>query len=95
VVKNSAVYLLTLPDVAPPAFQLAVQPSARWAIARGFVNLRWTLPLLLTLFVASLIFPNVTLSDALAWAVLDAVAAFLFAGLFTYLAEGRYARRYA
>jgi hypothetical protein len=95
VVKNSAVYLLTLPEVAPPAFQLAVQPSARWAIARGFVNLRWTLPLLLTLFVASLIFPNVTLSDALAWAVLDAVAAFLFAGLFTYLAEGRYARRYA
>lgn len=93
--KNATVYLVATEDFAPAAFQVTQQSPVVWAATRFFVNLRWTLPLLLSLLVVAFLDAGFGYGAALAWTGLDLAIAFLSAALVTYLSEGRYRRRYA
>ena len=53
VAQNMACYVLVRRSVAPPAFQIAQQSPLDWMVTRLFVNLRWTLPLLLSLLLVA------------------------------------------
>lgn len=93
--KNGAVGLLASEALAPPAFQLALQRPAGWALTRAFVSLRWTLPLALALLALVIFDPAFSLAQALLWVGMDVLAAFLLAALVTNAAEARYRRRLA
>lgn len=87
--KNAACALLATRSLAPPAFQMALRPPRAWAMTRWFVNLRWTLPFLLSLFVVAALDDSFGWAQALAWTGLDAALALAAAALVTGAAEGR------
>ena len=93
--QNAAVYLLATPALAPLPFGLLQQAAWHWALTRFFVNLRWVLPMALSLGLVALLDVDVRFSTALSWTLLDLAFAFLTAWLVTYAHESRYRRRYA
>ena len=93
--QNAAVYLLTRPALAPLPFSLLQQSPLHWTTTRFFVNLRWALPMALSLAVVALFDADVRFWTALGWTGLDLAFAFLTAWLATYVHESRYRRRYA
>ena len=93
--KNGACALLATRPLAPRAFQLTTQLAARWALTRFFVNLRWTLPLLLSLLTVAFFDGGFSYAAALLWTGLDAALALGAAVLVAALAEGAYRRQFA
>jgi len=93
--KNAASFVITQPGFAPMPFHLARQSNRGWVITRFLVNLRWTLPLLLSLFIVALFDPSLSYTSALGWTVLDIVMGLATAMLFTYRTEYRYRQRLA
>lgn len=93
--KNATSYTLTRPAFAPLPFQLGRQSESGWIVTRFLVNLRWTLPLLLSLLVVAALDTSFPFAHALGWTALDAIVAFATALLFTYSTEYRYRRRLA
>jgi hypothetical protein len=93
--KNAAVFALGAPAAAPPAFQLHLQHPADWVVTRGFVNLRWTLLLLLSLLGLAAFTGALPYTDAFLWTGADVFAAFFFAWLVTHGTELTYRRRFA
>ena len=95
VAKNSAVFLLTAPRLAPRAFDLTLQRESGWTATRFLVNVRWTLPLALALALAAYFSDTFSYGEAVLWVVLDLTLALFTSWLATYAAEGRYRRRFA
>jgi hypothetical protein len=93
--QNAAAYVLTTPDAAPRAFQLTLRPVLHWTLVRFFVNLRWALPLALSLAVVAWASTRLALADVLAWTALDVAVALATAYGVTRAAEGAYRRRLA
>ena len=93
--QNAAVYLLATPALAPLPFGLLQQAARHWTLTRFFVNLRWVLPMALSLGLVALFDADVRFATALGWTLLDLAFAFLIAWLVTYAHESRYRRRYA
>jgi len=93
--KNGAVYVLTRAGMAPPAFHLSLQSPTRWIATRFFVNLRWTLSVLLSLLLVAFFDGSFSYLDALWWTALDVFFAFISALLITYGAEFTYRSRFA
>ncbi len=92
--QNAAVYALATPDAAPPAFQLTLRPVRHWIAARFFVNVRWTLPLALSLGAVALVGSAFTWGDVLLWAALNVAVALAVAAGVTLATEGAYRRRF-
>jgi hypothetical protein len=95
VAKNAASYVLTRPAFAPLPFLLGRQSERGWIVTRFLVNLRWTLPLLLSPLIVAALDASFPFAHALGWTALDATVAFATALLFTYSTEYRYRRRLA
>ena len=93
--QNGACALLTRDRAAPPAFQLTMQSVFDWGMTRLFVNLRWTLPLVLSLSLIAVFDRNFGAYDVLFWAGLDVAAAMVAAVLATFATEAATRRRYA
>lgn len=93
--KNTASYVLTQPTLAPMPFHLARQSNLGWIITRFLVNLRWTLPLLMSLLIVALFDPSLSYTSAFGWTALDVIAGLVTAFLFTYRTEHRYRQRLA
>ena len=93
--QNGACLLLSQRVAAPPAFQITMQAPLDWAITRFFVNLRWALPLALSLSLVALFDADLLWADVLLWTGLDLLVAGLLAAGVTYRTEGVVRRRYA
>lgn len=93
--KNAAGHLLTQTEFAPLPFQLGRQSARGWIITRFLANLRWTLPLLMSLLIITLFDDSLSFGHALGWTALDIAASLIAALLSTYRTEYRYRRRLA
>lgn len=93
--QNAAGLLLSQRAAAPPAFQITMQSPLDWAVTRFFVNLRWALPLVLSLSLVAFFDAHFQWADVLWWMGLDLLAAALVAAGVTYRTEGAARRRYA
>ena len=93
--KNGVSYLLVTQPFAPFPFRAARQRPADWVATRFFVNLRWTLPLLLSLLIIAVLDPALTATEALGWTGLDIAFALLTALIFTYGTEFQDRKRFA
>ena len=93
--QNAAVYVLAMPALAPLPFGLLHQSPLDWVATRFFVNLRWALPMALSLSLVALFDADVHLGTVLGWTGLDLAFALVIAWLVTYAHEFRYRRRYA
>ena len=93
--KNGASYLLVTRPFAPFPFRALRQRPADWVATRFFVNLRWTLPLLLSLLLVAALDPALTTAEALGWTALDGAFALLTALIFTYGTEFQDRKRFA
>lgn len=93
--KNGASYLLVTRPFAPFPFRAARQRPADWVATRFFVNLRWTLPLLISLLIIAVLDPALTVTSALGWTGLDIAFALLTALIFTYGTEFQDRKRFA
>lgn len=95
VAKNGASYLLVTKPFAPFPFRALRQPPPAWVATRFFVNLRWTLPFLLSLLAVAFLDPALGVAEALGWTGLDIAFALLTALLFTYGTEFQDRKRFA
>lgn len=82
--KNLTVLTLTKPKLAPDLIEATFQSKAGWSMTRFFVNLRWTMPLLLALCAVAWLAKDFTYADAVLWTCLDVVLSFVFAWVITY-----------
>lgn len=94
-VKNAAIYLLVREELAPPAFQLTRQAPLGWIGTRFFVNLRWTLSVLLSLLLVAFFDSDFSALEALLWTGVDVLVALLLAAVITYGAEFQARKRFA
>ncbi len=93
--KNGVSYLLVTRPFAPFPFRVMRQRPADWVATRFFVNLRWTLPLLIGLLIIAVLDPALTAVEALGWTALDVAFALLTAWIFTYGTEFQDRKRFA
>jgi hypothetical protein len=93
--KNAAVLRHASPDIAPPAFHLARQSVANWAITRFWMNVRWTVPLALGLGAVAFVSVRMAWGEVILWTAVDLLFALVFSLVATYAAEHRYSRRFA
>jgi hypothetical protein len=93
--KNIVIAMHGTRPMAPGALQVTLQPPVGWTMTRFFMNLRWTLPLLLSLVVVAAVSERFTFVNAFAWALVDLLLSFLTAWTTTSLSESRYRRQYA
>ena len=82
--KNATVYLLTQPKLAPDLIEATFQSKSGWSMTRFFVNLRWTMPLLIALCAIAWLSSGLTYGQALLWVGLDIVLSFVFAWIITF-----------
>jgi hypothetical protein len=94
-VRNATILRHAQADLAPPQFHLAFQSPFDWAITRFWMNVRWTLPLVLALGITAIFSRVFTWEDVVFWAGVDLGLAALTAIIGTYVAEQRYRRRFA
>jgi len=83
VAQNAACFVLIRPTVAPPAFQLTQRSPSHWMMARFFVNLRWTLPLVLSLGLVAVLDATFGVRDVLFWSTVDLALSLGVAALVT------------
>lgn len=93
--KNGSVFALTTEALSAPSFHLWLQEPSHWAVARFFVNLRWTLLFVFTLATVAVFDAQFSWGSVLLWTVVDMALAGLTAALATYLEEGTYRTRHA
>ncbi len=94
-IKNAAVYLSGTEALAPSPFNLTHQTTTGWTLTRFFVNIRWTLPFLLSLLVIAVFSDRFGAVQVASWTALDVLLSFLTAWSITYFHEFQYAKRYA
>lgn len=82
--KNLTVLTLTKPKLAPDLIEATFQSKPGWSMTRFFVNLRWTMPLLIALCLVAWLAKDFTYTDAILWTALDVVLSFVFAWVITY-----------
>jgi hypothetical protein len=87
VAQNAACYVLIRPSIAPPAFQSTYASPVHWMMVRFFVNLRWMLPLALSLALVAVLDAAFGGQDVLFWLVVDVALALGSAALVTGLHE--------
>lgn len=95
VAQHAACYVLIRPPVAPPRFQIVHASPAHWMMVRFFVNLRWVLPVALSLGAVALLDAAFTGRDVLFWTGLNLALALGTAALVTGMHELTVRRRYA
>ncbi|MFQ5572438.1 MAG: hypothetical protein ACE5G0_22415 [Rhodothermales bacterium] len=95
VAKNGGAFLLTTRSFAPFPFQHTLQSPPLWIATRFLVNVRWTLPFLLSLLLVALFDADFSYAEALRWTGLDVILAGLTAWIVTYGTEFRYRKRFA
>lgn len=93
--KNSVVYWLTTPAFGKPTFRRAQQSRFGWVLTCFFVNVRWTMPLLISLLIVAAFSETFAYMDALLWTALDLGFAFGLAALITYATDFSTKRRFA
>lgn len=93
--KNSVIYWLTTPAFGASTFRRAQQSSLGWVVTHFFVNVRWTMPLLLSLLMVAAFSKTFAYTDALFWTALDIGFAFGLAALITYATDFSTKRRFA
>ena len=84
VAKNLSILAFTRVDLASPLLNQKMQSLFHWAITRGFVNLKWTLPLIVGLLPIGWLDSEFPFSAIGKWALIDSLCAFLFAMGVTY-----------
>lgn len=93
--KNSVVYWLTRPAFGASTFRRLQQDTFGWVMTRFFVNLRWTVPLLISLLIVAAFSKTFTYGDAVFWTALDIGFAWGLAALITYVRDFSTNRRFA
>lgn len=93
--KNATVFLTASGAMAPPSFQLLLQPPSAWAVTRFFVNLRWTLPFFLSLLLVVIFTDRFNIINVISWTLLDVALAFVSAWAATLISESPFMKRYA
>lgn len=94
-VQNAAVLLHASPALSPLPFQAGRQSARDWAVTRGFINLRWAAPLVLSLGGLAVLSEAISVVDVVGWTLLDVLLAFVAAALITYAHEARYSKQFA
>ena len=84
VVKNLSILAFTRNDLAPPPLNKFMQSNFNWGITRGFVNLKWTLPLIVGLLPVGWLDSEFSFASVWKWALFDSLCAFIFAMGVTY-----------
>ena len=84
VAKNLSILGFTRHDLAPPQMNQFMQSSFNWGITRGFVNLKWTLPLIVGLLPVGWLDTDFSFAALWKWALIDSLCAFIFAMGVTY-----------
>ena len=92
---NLAIMIPSRPEFSPPQFQLSMLPPSGWVITRFFVNMRWLLPLGLSLLISAWLDDQFTFVQAGGWFLIGGGASFVTALLSTINHEIRYKKRYA
>ena len=92
---NLAIMVPTRKEFSPPQFQLSMLSPSNWTITRFFVNMRWLLPLGLSLFVSALLDDQFTYLHAAIWLIVGGLLSFITAYLATINHEIRYKKHYA
>ncbi len=93
--KNALVYLLTSENIGPLPFQLILHSPAQWIRARFFINLRWTLPLLLGLLFPVWFSAGYDWNFLFLWLSVDIIGAAISAWVVTGLHEMKFKKQYA
>ena len=95
VAQKATIGLCMQPTMRPRRF--AHQFSSRFdnAMLHGFVNFRWTFPMLFSLGLIAFFDASFTLPQALMWTGADALLSFAFAFAFSLRASRHYYRQYA
>lgn len=92
--KNALAYMLTTEQIGPLPFQLILHSPAQWIRTRFFINLRWTLALILGLLLPVWLSGRFDWSFLLIWISVDLIAALISAWLVTQLHELKFKKQY-
>lgn len=92
--KNATCYMLTRSDVGPLPFQLLLGSPAHWIACRFFVNIRWTLSLVLALALVAVLSPEIGTLFVLFWGAVDLLFSFAAALTITAMHEFQYRKQY-
>jgi hypothetical protein len=81
--KNIASLVLSRHDLNPPAFQYQFQSRFDWSLTRFFIDVRWTLPLFISMIVLGWLAPSFSIQEAGVWTLVDLALSFVFAWTIT------------
>ncbi len=95
IAKNMLAWPVSVSAVSPPLFHWWMMPSGDWMIARFFLQIRWTLALLLTVSTAALFSDSVSWSAVWMWTLVDMAVSAISAWLLTRNNEFAFRKRYA
>ena len=93
--KNMLAWPVSGAAVSPPVFHWWMMPPGQWLVVRFFLQIRWTLALLLTVSAAALFSGNVGWNAVWMWTLTDVVVSAAAAWLLTRNNELAFRRRYA
>jgi hypothetical protein len=93
--RNASILRHAQADIAPPQFHLGHASPLEWGITRFWMNVRWTLPVVLALSVTAWLSALFTWEEVLFWVAVDVVLATAMAAVATFAAEHNYRRRFA
>lgn len=82
--KNLASLTLSRADINPPVLQRLFQSRLDWSLTRFFINVRWTLPLLIGLLALGWLHPGFSMQAAGIWTLADLALSFIFAWITTF-----------
>lgn len=94
-IKNALILRLTAPVFAPRRFQQRMGTSFQWFTARSFINLRWTLPLMVLTIISQWFMSDLNMTHWWQWVYFDIAAAIGFAAFATLRLENRLKNDYA
>lgn len=84
VAKNLSILVFRRGDLAAPLLTHSMQSYFHWSITRGFVNLKWTLPLSVSLLPVAWLDSEFHFSSLGLWTLADIFCSFIFAFCITY-----------
>ena len=85
--KNLSILFFNRKDLAAPLLTHTMQSPIEWGITRGFVNLKWTLPLAVGLLPLMWLDSSFDWQVGLLWVIADIMCSFIFALFITYGSE--------
>jgi len=91
---NSTLYFLTTDKFGSSAWNHYIQSPANWMMTRFFIQLRWALPLALSLSVIAIFSSHFSIMSVIFWVIVYFITNLIFSFLFTFLHEYRYQKSY-